>query len=33
MACDPPAGLMPSAAYEASWAVGNAKAIEADPRG
>ena len=30
--CEPPAGLMPSAAYEAAWSAGNAKAIESDPR-
>ncbi len=32
LACEPPSGLTPSSAYEAAWAVGNAKAIEADPR-
>lgn len=32
MACEPPSGLMASSAYESAWAVGNAKAIEADPR-
>jgi len=30
---EPPPGLMAGAAYAAAWAVGNAKAIEADPRG
>lgn len=33
MACEEPAGLMASSAYAAAWTVGNAKAIEADPRG
>lgn len=31
-ACEPPRGILPAAAYEAAWGVGNAKAIEADPR-
>lgn len=31
-ACEPRAGVLPAAAYEAAWGIGNAKAIEADPR-
>lgn len=30
--CEEPAGLAPASAYVAAWMIGNARAIEADPR-